>query len=97
MDMQDDIKVLVNEEFATFEDEECVVLFDVGIEGVDESAVMVYGPFVDEEEAQTFVACGPHGLEDRNSKIQALYPPHALRFELSDISTIIPSLLDVSK
>jgi hypothetical protein len=81
------------DEFATFEDEECCVVFAVP----NGDGVLVYGPFTDDEEARTFVACGPHGLEDTLATIQPLYPPHAIRLELSDMDAVIPALLDVSK
>jgi hypothetical protein len=82
MTIEDDIKELVDEEFATFEDEECCVVFARPAGG----GVLVYGPFVDDEEARTFVACGPHGLEGVLSTVQPLYPPHALHVEMLDVS-----------
>jgi hypothetical protein len=82
MTMEDDIKDLVDEEFTTFEDEECCVVFTL----TQTSGVLVYGPFKDDEEARTFVACGPHGLEGVLATVQPLYPPHALRVELVDVS-----------
>jgi hypothetical protein len=75
-------------------DEQYCVVFAVP----NGDGVLVYGPFEDDEEARTFVACGPHGLEvDTLATIQPLYPPHAIRLELSDMDAVIPALLDVSK
>lgn len=69
-----------------FEDELCVVLFDI------DDGVLVYGTFNDEEEARTFIACGPHGMEDHDAVVQPLYAPHALKVELTSPT----ALLDVS-
>jgi hypothetical protein len=75
---------------ATFEEESAVVCFNLGEDGVS-----VYGPFVDDEEARTFIACGPHGMEEYLSyaTVEVLYPPHALRLDLTGHE----QLLDVSK
>ena len=76
MGMEEDTAELVIEEFATLDGEECVVVYDMG----DWTKTLCYGPFVNDEEARTFIACGPHGLEEYEilARIMPLYPPHAL-------------------
>ena len=56
----------------------CVVVFDELYHDMEPSGRRVFGPFKDGEEATTFIACGPHGLEDfvEYASYELLRPPH---------------------
>ncbi len=59
-------------------DEQYVVVFDELYHDTEPNGRRVFGPFTDEEEASTFIACGPHGLEEfvEFASVVSLNAPH---------------------